>query len=63
MGKIASTINWSVTYDGHSILELLVEKPKMSYKEIMQVVHSEGGYIDDKAIIHKGTAENKLYEL
>lgn len=60
---IQYTVSWSVEYDGRSVLELLAEKPKMSYKEIIQVVHNEGGFIDDKAIIHKGSANEVLFSL
>lgn len=58
--KKTITINWSVEYDGQSVLQLLKDKPKMSYKEVMNVITNEGGYVDAKSIIHKGTAENKI---
>lgn len=63
MLKTLVTVNWSVQYDGHSVLELAGEKPKMTFAEIMQVIKNEGGYVDSKAIIHKGTAENKTVEI
>ena len=63
MLKTLVTVNWSVQYDGHSVLELVGEKPKMTFAEIMQVIKNEGGYVDSKAIIHKGTAENKIVEI
>ena len=60
MEKITMSVNWSVDWEGKSILELLAEKPKMSYTDVMEVIHNEGGYVDTKAIIHKGTAENRI---
>ncbi len=57
------TNNWSVEWDGKPALLLVAEKPKMSYKEILQVIQNEGGYVDSNGIIHKGTAENKVYTL
>ena len=60
---IRSSISWSVEFDGKSILALLALKPKMTYKEILEVIHAEGGYVDNNAIIHKGTAEEVLYTI
>lgn len=57
------TNNWSVEWDGKPALLLVAEKPKMSYKEILQVIQNEGGYVDSNGIIRKGTAENKVYTL
>lgn len=61
MDKIAITLNWSIEWDNRSILILMMRKPKMSYKEILDVITAEGGYVDSEGIIHKGTAENKMY--
>ena len=61
--KIGVTSNWSIEYEGHHILELCANKPKMTYKEIMFILNAEGGYVDSNGIIHKGTAENKVYTL
>lgn len=57
------TRNWSVEWDNKPVLLLVMQKPKMSYKEILDVISAEGGYVDEKGIIHKGTAENKVYTL
>ena len=54
------TNNWSIQYDGRSILELIFEKAKCSFEHAKQVIENEGGYIDSNGIIHKGTAENKI---
>lgn len=54
------TNNWSIQYDGRSILEFMFEKAKCSFGHAKQVIENEGGYVDSNGIIHKGTAENKL---
>lgn len=63
MEKVSITLNWSVEYDNKPVLLLVMQKPKMSYKEILDVITAEGGYVDSEGIIHKGTAENKVYTL
>ena len=60
---IGVTISWSVELDGKSILSLLALKPKMSYREILDVIHAEGGYVDSEAVIHRGTAKEVLYTI
>lgn len=57
------TRNWSVEWDNVSVLLLVMNKPKMTYGEIIDVIKAEGGYVDEKGIVHKGTAENKVYTL
>jgi hypothetical protein len=57
------THNWSVEYDDKPILLLIMQKSKMTYAEILDVIKAEGGYVDEKGIVHKGTAENKVYTL
>lgn len=57
------THNWSVEYDNVPVLLLAMNKPKMTYGEIIDVIKAEGGYVDEKGIVHKGTAENKVYTL
>lgn len=54
------TNNWSVEYDGHSILEFMVVKSNCSYEHAKMVIEGEGGSIDNDGIIHKGTAVNKI---
>lgn len=61
-GMIA-TVNWSVDYDGKSVLEAMTDRPKIDYWTLNNVIKSEGGFIDDKGIIHKGSAKNKIGEL
>ena len=63
MDKMAATLNWSVEWDNKPVLLLVMQKPKMTYKEILDVITAEGGYVDSEGIIHKGTAENKVYTL
>lgn len=57
--RTSITNNWSIEFDGKSILELYAAKPKMSYAEIREVILNEGGTINADGIIHKGTARNK----
>lgn len=57
------TRNWSVEYDNVPVLLLAMNRPKMTYGEIIDVIKAEGGYVDEKGIVHKGTAENKVYTL
>ena len=61
MDKMASTLNWSIEWDDKPILLFVMQPPQMSYKEIFDVITPEGGYVDSAGIIHKGTAENKVY--
>lgn len=63
MDKMASTLNWSVEWDNKPVLLLVMQKPKMTYGEIIDVIKAEGGYVDSEGIVHKGTAENKVYTL
>lgn len=63
MEKVSTTLNWAIEWDEQPILILVMQKPKMSYAEILQVINAEGGYVDSEGIIHKGTAENKVYTL
>lgn len=50
MEKITMSVNWSVDWEGKSVLELLAEKPKMSYTDVMMVIRNEGGYINENAL-------------
>lgn len=54
------TNNWSVEYDGRSILEFMKIKSNCSYEHVKMVIEGEGGSIGNDGIIHKGTAENKI---
>lgn len=54
-----TTNNWSVEFDGQSVMDLMMTKPKMSYAEVLRIIINEGGYVDN-GIIHKGTAINKV---
>ena len=54
------TNNWSVQYDGLSILLFMLERTKCSLEHAKQVIENEGGYVDSEGIIHKGTASNKV---
>ena len=63
VAKVSCTNNWSVEWDNKPVLLLVMQKPKMTYKEILDVITAEGGYVDSEGIVHKGTAENKVYTL
>ena len=63
MEKISTTTNWSIEWDNKPVLLLVMQKPKMTYGEIIDVIKAEGGYVDSEGIVHKGTAENKVYTL
>lgn len=54
-GTIAGVV-WSVDYDGKSVFDLMERWDKMPYAHVKMVIENEGGFIDDKGIIHKGTA-------
>lgn len=61
--RIICTNNWSVEFDGKSVLTILAIKTKMSYSDVLRVIQNEGGYVDSAGIIHKGMAENKVVTL
>ena len=61
--KIALSQAWSVIFDGKNVLGILALKPKCTYKELLNIIHNEGGYVDSEGIIHKGEAANKTVEL
>lgn len=63
VAKVSCTNNWSIEWDNKPVLLLVMQKPKMTYGEIIDVIKAEGGYVDSEGIIHKGTAENKVYTL
>ena len=54
-GTVAGIV-WSVDYDGKSVFDLMEQWNKMPYAHVKMVITNEGGFIDDKGIIHKGTA-------
>ena len=57
-GQVRPVI-WSVDYDGKSVLELMQQWDKMPYDQIKMVIANEGGFIDDKGIIHRGLATER----
>lgn len=63
VAKVSCTNNWSIEWDNKPVLLLVMQKPKMTYGEIIDVIKAEGGYVDSEGIVHKGTAENKVYTL
>lgn len=57
------TNNWSVEWNGKSILDFMEAKANCPYGHAKQVIENEGGYVDSNGIIHMGTAENKIVEI
>ena len=47
---------WSVDYDGKSVFDLMEQWDKIPYTHVKMVIANEGGFIDDKGIIHRGIA-------
>lgn len=44
---------WSYRYDNKPVVLLLMEKPKMSFKEICEIITAEGGSVDEQGIVHR----------
>ena len=61
--KIALSQAWSVEFDGKNVLGILALKPKCIYKELLNIIHNEGGYVDSEGIVHKGEAVSRTVEL
>lgn len=59
--RTAVTNNWAIQYDGQHVFVVLANYPKMSFGEFKQVIVNEGGSIDEAGFIHRGSAENKVY--
>lgn len=57
-GQVAPVI-WSIDFDGKSVIELMEQWQKMPYNDVKFVISAEGGFIDDKGIIHRGKAKSK----
>ena len=54
-GTVAGIV-WSVDFDGKSVFDLMEQWEKMPFSHVKMVITNEGGFIDDKGIIHKGSA-------
>lgn len=48
---------FAIEYDGKSVIDLLQEKTSYTLQHAKEIIISEGGYVDDEGIIHKGNAE------
>ena len=46
-------VKWCRDYDGKSIMELCLAKPKMTYNEIVNVITNEGGTVDKDGTVHR----------
>ena len=58
-GQVKSVI-WSIEFDNKSVFDLMEHWDKMPYAHVKMIIANEGGFIDDKGIIHKGTATSKV---
>lgn len=63
MTKTTITSNWSVEWDGKSIIDFMTEKAKCPYGHAKQVIENEGGYVNKEGIIHIGNARDKIVEV
>ena len=58
-GTVAGIV-WSIEFDGKSVFDLMEQWQKMPFAHVKMVIANEGGFIDDKGIIHKGTATKQV---
>lgn len=58
-GTVAGIV-WSVDFDGKSVFDIMEQWDKMPYAHIKMVITNEGGFIDNKGIIHRGTATKQV---
>ena len=45
-------VKWSKEFDGKNIMALCIVKPKMTYNEILNIILSEGGTVDEDGTVH-----------
>lgn len=55
-GQVAPVI-WSIDFDGKSVFDIMETWQKMPFDHIKKVIANEGGYIDEKGIVHRGSAK------
>lgn len=51
---------WSITYDGHTVAEVLLLHPQWSLARIVERIRVEGGFMDESFVIHRGKASVAL---
>ena len=61
-GTVAGIV-WSIEFDGKSVFDLMEQWEKMPFSHVKMVITNEGGFIDDKGIVHKGSATTKVGEI
>ena len=44
---------WSVRFDNQHIMMIMLEKPKMTVNDIITIILSEGGSVDDNMVVHR----------
>lgn len=44
---------WSLRFDGQHIMMIMLEKPKMTINEIISIILSEGGRVDENMVVHR----------
>ena len=45
---------WSVRFDNQHVMKIMLEKPKMTVSEIINIITNEGGSVDEYMIVHRG---------
>ena len=51
--KELTQVKWSIMFNGKSILAFMAYRPKMTYKEIVDIIVNEGGSVDVNGIVHR----------
>ena len=44
---------WSVRFDNQHIMMIMLEKPKMTVSDIITIILSEGGSVDENMVVHR----------
>ena len=50
---IWNTDLWSVRFDNQHIMMIMLEKPKMTVSDIITIILSEGGSVDENMVVHR----------
>ncbi len=58
--RTSVTQKWCVKFNGMHMFVVLQMLPKMSYREIANVILNEGGIIDDKGFISSNGVDDEL---
>ena len=61
-GKVPAPVNtdgiwntdlWSVRFDTQHIMMIMLAKPKMTVSDILTIIISEGGSVDENMVVHR----------